>query len=54
VVEDLHWADGFPPVTPWTPPGELHRMFRAMRQIERRVHFAGAHLTVDRLDERGA
>jgi monoamine oxidase len=30
----------------WTPPGDLHWMLPAMRQPERRVHFAGEHTSL--------
>ena len=30
----------------WTPPGDLHWMFPATRQAERRVHFAGEHTSL--------
>jgi monoamine oxidase len=30
----------------WTQPGELRWMFPAMRQVERRVHFAGEHTSL--------
>ena len=30
----------------WTPPGELHWMFPAMRRPEGRVHFAGEHTSL--------